>query len=206
VLDLPCGVGRHTAAFAARGYEATAVDRTQGHLDTARARLSRDGLAAELLAGDMRTFVRPDAFDLVVNLFTSFGYFEDPDEDAAVLEHFFASLRPGGALVMELLGKEVLAGVFRPRDWFETADGVKVLEERTLSRDWSWIHVRWTVIKDGQERSFDVEHRLYGASDLVRVVSRAGFAEIRCYGGLDGSPYDHQAKRLALVATKPDVG
>lgn len=59
--------------------------------------------------GDMRTYRQAEALDLVINLFTSFGYFEDQADDKLVMRNIFESLRPGGKLVVDVLGKEVLA-------------------------------------------------------------------------------------------------
>ena len=55
---------------------------------------------------DMRDFVRANCFALVLSMFTSFGYFDDKRQDLIVLKNMFASLQPGGACLIELLGKE----------------------------------------------------------------------------------------------------
>lgn len=203
VLDMPCGVGRHALAFARLGCTVTAVDRTAAYLSEARARADELGLKIEFVQADMREFQRPEAFDLAVNLFTSFGYFEDPSEDVRVLANFSASLRPGGALVIDLAGKEVLARDFQPRDWRELEDGTLILEERTISQDWGWIDTRWILVTDGERREYPLSLRLYGASDLKRALAEAGFEQIRVYGDLGGSAYDHTAKRLIAVARRP---
>lgn len=109
VLDLACGVGRHSLELSRRGYRVTGVDRTAAYLRTAHEQAAADGLELELLQADMRRFVRPSAFDAALNLYTSFGYCDDPAEDQRVLDNFCQSLRPGGALVMEMMGKEMLA-------------------------------------------------------------------------------------------------
>jgi 2-polyprenyl-3-methyl-5-hydroxy-6-metoxy-1,4-benzoquinol methylase len=77
VLDLCCGPGRHSLEFTRRGYRVTGVDRTARYLATARAAATREGLTVEFVQEDMRHFHRPAAFDLVLNLFSSFGYFTD---------------------------------------------------------------------------------------------------------------------------------
>ena len=63
VLDLPCGVGRHSLEFARRGFDVTGVDRTAAYLQTARERAAAEGLSVEWLQADMREFIRPEAFD-----------------------------------------------------------------------------------------------------------------------------------------------
>ena len=204
VLDMPCGVGRHSLEFARLGCIVTGVDRTAAFLSRAQERADDLGLKIEVLQADMRDFQRADAFDLVVNLFTSFGYFEDPADDVKVLENFYTSLRPGGVLLMDLMGKEVLARIFQPRDWNQLQDGSLVLEERVIKQDWSWIENRWILIRDGEKREFPLSHRLYSAAELKALLADVGFENIHTYGGLNGSPYDHEARRLVLTARKPE--
>src|SRR5919108_2104431 len=99
VLDLCCGPGRHSLEFARRGFRVTGVDRTTRYLETARAAATREGLTVEFVQEDMRHFHRPAAFDLALNLFSSFGYFEDVAEDLWVLQHLHGSLKPGGQVL-----------------------------------------------------------------------------------------------------------
>src|SRR6059036_984430 len=80
VLDLCCGPGRHAVALAKRGFAVTAVDRTPFLLDHARARAAEAGLSVEFVLSDMRRFKRPEAFDLILNIFTSFGYFNEKSD------------------------------------------------------------------------------------------------------------------------------
>src|SRR5438128_2049859 len=82
-LDLCCGPGRHSLVLAQKGFEVTAVDRSPFLLGKARERTA--GSRIEFIEADMREFVRAGAFDLILNLFTSFGYFENTDDDLKVL-------------------------------------------------------------------------------------------------------------------------
>lgn len=201
VLDLCCGVGRHSLELARRGFHVTGVDRTKLYLDEAIKRAQAEGLTVEFLQDDMRTFYRPGVFDAVINFFTSFGYFENPEEDRRVLVNVYHSLRSGGAFVLELMGKEVLARIFRERDWREE-DGMIILEERRLSRNWGWIDNRWIMLKEGERQEFKISHRLYSAVELSSLLGECGFGKVDAYGDLAGSPYDHTAKRLVVVARK----
>jgi SAM-dependent methyltransferase len=203
VLDLPCGVGRHSLELARRGFRVTGVDRTAAYLQTARDRAAAEGLGLELLQADMREFVRPGCFDVALNLFTSFGYFEDPAEDRRVAQNLFRSLKPGGVLVMEMMGKEVLARIFLPRDWEELPDGSLFLQERRVARDWTWMENRWILIgPDGQRSEYAVDHRIYDGAGLRSLLLDVGFDSVDLYGGLGGKPYDTEARRLAAVARK----
>jgi ubiquinone/menaquinone biosynthesis C-methylase UbiE len=87
LLDLCCGPGRHALELARRGFHVTAVDRTATYLEQAKERAEQEGLPIEFVLADMRHFRRPGSFDAVLNLYTSFGYFEHPEEDKQVLEN-----------------------------------------------------------------------------------------------------------------------
>ncbi len=201
VLDLCCGPGRHSLELARRGFRVTGVDRTAAYLDRARSAALAEGLSIELVLADARDFARPLAFDLAINLFTSFGYFEDPEDDRKMAQAVFSSLRPGGKFVMELMGKEVLARIFQANGW-EERDGVLLLQERWVRDDWGWMENRWLLVRDGQVHEQRLGHRLYSASELKALLRSVGFSEARAFGSLAGDPYDHQARRLVILATR----
>ena len=102
---------------------------------------------------------------------------------------------------MEMAGKEIVARIFRPRDWHEE-NGVIWLEERSISQDWSWIDNRWILLRGAKRDEFRVSHRLYSGAELVALLRDCGFHDIRTYGNLAGAPYDHTAERLVVVARK----
>ncbi|MGC9319763.1 MAG: class I SAM-dependent methyltransferase [Armatimonadota bacterium] len=203
ILDLCCGTGRHSLELARRGFRVTAVDRTEEYIHSLREAAAEEGLEVETVLEDMRRFRHPAAFDAAINLFTSFGYFEDQAEDRLVAENLLASLKPGGALLIEMMGKEVLARIFRPRDWTRCDDGSFQLQECEVIDDWRRARNRWIMIRDGEviERTF--EHRLYSAAELTGLLAEVGFGDFEVYGSLAGDPYDHEAKRLVVLARRP---
>lgn len=203
VLDMPCGVGRHSVEMARRGLRVTGVDRTNVFLDLARQAAESAGTAIELVRGDMRTFRREGAFDAVLNLWTSFGYWEDPAEDGRVLGNYFACVKPGGVLVMELLGKEGLGKHFMPTVWRELPDGTLLLQKHTIEDHWGAVANQWIIVKGSERREVRFKLRLYSATELSRLVREAGFVDVRCFNGLAGGAYDHAANRLAVVARRP---
>ncbi|HOP07908.1 MAG TPA: class I SAM-dependent methyltransferase [candidate division Zixibacteria bacterium] len=201
VLDLCCGIGRHSIEFARRGFKVTAVDRTKRYLERAHRSADEAGVDIEFIESDMREFVRPNEFDLVLNMFTSFGYFEDATDDTQVAGQIMASLKPGGALILDSMGKEILARIFQPRSW-ERIGNTTVIEERWVTQNWGWIENRWMLIRDDKIYHHAISHRLYAASEYIRLFKDAGASEAVCYGNLDGESYDHKARRLVLLARK----
>ncbi len=203
VLDLCCGPGRHSLDLVRRGFRVTGVDLTQRYLDEAASGAALEGLDLELVRADMREFRRPEAFDGAFNLFSSFGYFDDPAEDRQVVMNLATSLRPGGVLVMDLMPKEVIARDYRSKVWDES-DGVILVQEHRVERDWSWLNNRWIIIRpDGQRSEVTFGLRLYSAVELRALLRECGFEQIEFRGGWDLGAYDHLAKRLIAVARRP---
>ncbi len=203
VLDVGCGPGRHALEFAKRGYRITGIDAIAPYLDEGKAKARERKVDVEFIRADMREFRREGAFDAAVNMLTTFGYFDDPADDRRVIENIFASLKPGGAFVMDFMGKEVLARIFREREWTEHADGLVLLEERKVGGAWERVDIRWILLRGETRREHRFSLRLYSASELLALLAGAGFADVCAYGSLEGAPYDHEAQRLVVVGRKP---
>ena len=111
------------------------------------------------------------------------------------------SLKNQGTLVIEMMGKEILARIFGERDWHEQ-DGVIFLEERKVCKNWSWMENRWIKIDEQGRHEFKVSHWIYSAVELTTMLKACGFSAVDIYGDMEGAPYDHKAKRLVAVAHK----
>ena len=201
ILDLCCGIGRHSLELARHGFEVTGVDRTLYYLSVAIVEAKKEKLKIEFVNEDMRKFHRPNTFDIVINMFTSFGYFENQDDDKKVVLNVYQSLKKGGRFLIDVQGKETLAAIFRERDWHREG-GAIVLEERKVTQDWSWMDNKWILIKNGKIYENTLSHRIYSATELKALLKECGFNKVKVYGDLAGSPYDQNARRLVVVASK----
>ncbi len=201
ILDLGCGIGRHSLEMARRGFQVTGVDRTRGYLDQAKKQADSEDLDIEFFQEDMRAFSRPDSFDYVISMFTSFGYFEDSEDDRRVVTNIYSSLKNGGAFIIETHGKETLARIFVERDWGEK-DGVIQLQERKVSQNWNWMWNRWIMLKGNERIESEFSHRLYAGTELIALLTDCGFRRVDAYGNLNGDPYDNKAQRLIVVGIK----
>ena len=202
VLDLCCGPGRFSVAFAKRGFTVTGVDRTTFLLNKARAHAKTSGAEVEFVQSDMRDFVRPGAFDLALSLFTSFGYFDDKGEDLAVLQHVHSSLAEGGCLLIDVMGKERLAKIFLKAVCDTLPDGTMLVQRHEIFDDWTRVRNEWIVIRDGKTKSFKFHHTVYSGEELRNLLLRAGFSSVKLYGDYDGSEYGVNCRRLVAVAAK----
>ena len=199
VLDLCCGPGRHAVELHRRGFAVTGVDLHAPYLE----RVREADVDIEWVHSDMREFSREGAFDAAINMFSSFGYFEDQEDDRRVARHVCRALKPGGTFLIDTMGKEVLARKFQPRAWYELPDGAVMLESRRLLDGWGGIRTTWTCIRGRDQDSFTFFMRLYAGTEIVTLLRDAGFATVELFGGFDGRPYDHEAVRLVAVAKRP---
>lgn len=200
VLDLCCGPGRHSVVLAKKGFNVTGVDRSPFLLGIARERGEREGVDVEWVQEDMREFVRSDAYDLVLNMFTSFGYFEDKSDDQRVLRNIHQSLRKDGVFLIDVIGKEYLARVFQPTTSHEAPDGSLRIERHEVYDDWSRVRNEWVLIKGDDVRRFTFDHTIYSAQELKDRLAEAGFRRMKVYGDLDGNEYGSNALRLVACA------
>lgn len=205
VLDLACGPGRFAVPFAKAGYSVTGVDSTPFLLEKARQLAAREAVRVEWVEQDMRQFLRPNAFDLAINLFTSFGYFDEASDNQRVLQNIYASLKPGGVFVFDHLGKEILAARFQPTVSEASADGSVIIQRVSVIDDWSRVKGEWTIIEGGRATSFHNCHWLYSGHEIRELLASVGFVEIALYGTLEKAPYGPEAERLIAVAKKLEL-
>jgi SAM-dependent methyltransferase len=202
ILDLCCGPGRHAIELARRGHDVVGVDRTARYLEMAGAQAHTAGLAVELVQADARDFRCVPPADAVLNLWTSFGYFDDQEDNQRVLCQAHASLRPGGVLLVQTRSSETFSThVDSERTWQER-DGVLYLEERLIVDDWRRTQGRWIIVDGDGRREYPYVSWLYSGAALADMMKKAGFCSVSLYGDLSGAPYDRKARNLVAVAVK----
>ena len=103
----------HALEFARRGFKVTGVDRTAPYLDAAAESADSENLDIEFVLQDVRSFSRPAAFDLAMNLFTSFGFFSSVEEEKQYITSIHTNLTGNGIFVIDVNGKETLARDFK---------------------------------------------------------------------------------------------
>jgi SAM-dependent methyltransferase len=201
LLDVPCGFGRHAIPLAGAGYRVVGVDRSRALLDEARRRAG-NSRRPKLTRADYRNLPFADAsFDAAVNLFSSLGYLGD-EEDTKALAEIGRVLRPGGRLVIEIMHRDLLVHAFREQDWALLGEGRLMLEQRTFEPASGLAQVTQTLVEtSGERESRTYSLRVYTATELLAMLTRAGFAEAKCYGDFAGGPFGIDT-RLVIAAQR----
>lgn len=196
VLDLACGAGRHAAALARRGARVVGLDLSLPLLLRAARRTG-----VPLVRADMRRLpLREAAFQVVVNLFTSFGYFEQDEQHAAVLREVARVLARGGVFALDFLNAAAVRSALVPFEEGTVGDRL-VAQERRLSGDGRFVLKTIHLAEEG--RSYMERVRLFEREELERMLSTGGLEPCAAFGDYDGGPYSRSSPRLILVARRP---
>jgi len=202
ILDLACGAGRHAIELAKRGYEVVGVDLSEALLKEARAAARRERAKVAFVRGDMRLLPYVREFDAVINMFTSFGYFETVAEDLKVLRRVARALKPRGKFLMERFNREVLPYELPAQGWRLLDGHSVVLEEDSFDLLRGRFETRQIVIDRKGTREYRGSVRAYTLAELKEMFDAAGLYIHRVLGGLDLSPYTARSRRLVLYAVK----
>jgi len=202
ILDVACGAGRHTIGLAKRGYRVTGFDLSRALLAEARKAARRAQAKATFVQGDMRRLGYRNAFDAAISMFTSFGYFDRPEEDRLVLRGIARALRPRGKFLMELFNRDSLVATLPNQSWQARDDGAVVLEDASFDLLRGRFETRQIVIDRKGTREFTASVRAYTLAELKEMLDSVGLFVHRALGGLDLSPYSARSRRLVLYALK----
>jgi len=204
VLDVACGRGRHSRILASRGYHVSGVDLSENALRSARRRAEREGLSVTFQQADMRALPFRADFDGAVNLFTSFGYFDDERDHQRVIDGIERALAPGGWFVQDFLNAPYLAAHLVSEDEREV-EGVRIVQRRRIEDEPSGRRVKKqiTLHRNGDTHTFSESVRLLDAADFERMYAAAGLNLMATFGDYDGHPYAADSPRLILYARKP---
>lgn len=197
MLDQCCGPGFFAAPLARRGHQVTGVDLQDELLDRARTECPE----ASFIRADVRDYTAPGAFDVVVNMYTSFGYFDAHEDNMRVLTNAYESLAPGGTLLVDTMSKETYASWVGPPKVVDIPGGMVVMRDVILD-DWSRYRTDWTMVRGGEASHASLTCWIYSAVELRAMFERAGFTGIEAYGGFDARPFDANATRLIMRGTR----
>lgn len=196
VLDIPCGNGRHAVFLHSLGLEVTGIDLSIEHIKRAKER-APSGL--HFIQADMRAAHTKGPFQLILNLFTSLGYFETKEEDEATLSRLAEALAPNGFLVLDFLNTAFLKKTMvKSEEKWE--DGVHFSIDRCFEDD--LIVKKIKVTDKSAEHHYCEKVRAYSLSDFEGMLPQV--LEIKSiFGDYDLGPFQVETSpRLIIIAQK----
>lgn len=200
VLDLCCGSGRHSRALARRGYDVVGVDLSLVLLALANERKSNSNLS--FYQYDMRKIPFENEFDIVVNLFTSFGYFSSDEENATVVRNMARALKTNGQAVIDYLNPAYVRAHLVPNSVREVG-GLYIEEKRWIEDGFVKKQIVVNDVEVAEPRQYLEQVRLFEADEMIAMLTQAGFSEIQLFGDYTYAPYvGAQSQRMICYAVK----
>ncbi|CAM3636525.1 class I SAM-dependent methyltransferase [Brevibacillus invocatus] len=200
VLDLCCGSGRHSRALASRGYEVVGVDLSPVLLQLAEEQNHFSNL--RFVRCDMRDIPFQNEFDIVVNLFTSFGYFSSDEENAKVIRNMAKALKSEGELIIDYLNPSYVKDHLVPRSTKEVKD-MRIDEERWIQDGFVKKRIMIRDESSREPREYMEQVRLFTVEQMMTMLEEAGFGQIQVFGNYEFQPYvATDSPRMIFYANK----
>ncbi len=228
ILDLNCGIGRHSIELGKRGIDVLGTDLSPAYIEIAKKRAQKRKVddKVRFKVVDMRqiqaALSKEEPFDGIMCLWTSFGFYDDDTNDD-ILRQCLKIVKPGGFFALDIVNRDWLLRNFTERS-FERTKGWLILEERQFDSQNSRHSNKWTFIRQIDDKafvldkSFQVDLRVWSLHELILLFERTGWKFKYVYPGsasvhsLQKVRFSWQnddlldAGRLLIISSRPDTG
>ena len=196
ILDAACGAGRHSLKFAESGYNVTGFDLSETLLQIAIRKSLERNLNVNFVHADLRSFYTEIKFDLVVNLFTSFGYFNSDEENFAFAENAYKMLNNNGYYVLDYLNKDYLEDHLVDSSK-KTFDDKQISEKRSI--DNGRVVKKITITKENEKSEFFESVKLYSFDQLVKGYEKIGYNKVKVFGDYLGNEFHNESSERCII-------
>ncbi|MDP7640440.1 MAG: class I SAM-dependent methyltransferase, partial [Candidatus Hydrogenedentes bacterium] len=176
------------------------LDYSDDLLRVARQSLGHRG---RLVRADMRSQPFESVFDVVVNFFTSFGYFQSERENLMVLHGVASALKPEGRFFIDYLNRAYMEENLDPSSVRFYGD-YEIRENRWIDSEKHRINKRTSVFKEGLEISQSGESvRLYTETEFKELLAKGGLRIEKMFGDYTGAACcDATQPRMIVIGRK----
>lgn len=196
-LDLACGKGRHSRYLNSKGFEVTGIDLSEESIQYA-SQFQNENL--HFYVHDMRRVFRVNYFDYVLNLFTSFGYFETPHHDEQVLQSVHSALKRGGTFVLDFMNANYVINHLVAEEE-KKVEGCRFSIKRRQSEGYILKDISFDA--EGHTNHFQEKVKAYTYVELSRMVTNAKLSITGTFGDYSLAPFNEkESKRLILICKK----
>ncbi len=206
VLDLFCGYGRHAILLGKLNYQIVGIETSQYLLDVGlkkieEAKLKENISFLKLNPADINF---SNEFDAVINMYTSFGFYESDEQNFNLIEKSYNMLKPGGKFLLDLVNREKVISLQPSKNW-EEREGLFVLEAYNFNHLKGRAITRRIILSNGLRKEGYISIRLYTLAELKNSMENVGFKINKVYGDYDGSLYNSQSPRMIPLVVKSQI-
>ena len=193
-----CGQGRHAFLFSQEGFEVYGFDLSKTLLQVAKYKNVRSDNTFFTQA-DMRYLPAVNSFDLLLNLFTSFGYFETDSENKTVFEQFHQVLKTDGYFVFDYFHTPYVRANLE-RYQFEQIGDLTVEQERFI--EGSRVQKIIRLNRDGKKSTFYESVKMYKSDQILKMMEESNLSVRYIFGDYEGSPLSEESERIIIIGQK----
>ncbi len=198
IIDLCCGQGRHARILANMGFKVVGVDLSRTLLESAKYKNSHSE-NAQFVQADMRCLPFTGSFDLLLNLFTSFGYFDSDEKNQSVFSQFAQVLKHDGRFVFDYMNdKHVRDNLISHQN--EEIGNINIELERYISDE--RVQKKITMYQDDKKSVFFESVKMYSPEKIQDMMRQSGLSVDKIIGDYDDSAFLTYSPRLIIIGSK----
>jgi SAM-dependent methyltransferase len=202
ILDLCCGSGRHSLVLAKKGFIVTGIDYSDYELKIAKKEAKKNRLNVNFIKQNAILLNDKEKFDVILNLFTSFGYSSDKN-NKKIIQNVSKALKKGGRFLIDVVNVDYILNNFREKNWDEVNRDGFLLEETKYNPQKGINITNWTLIDKGKIlRKQNSKIRFYTYLEMKKMIENAGMKVKKVWGYFEGDKYDAKFKRMIILAFK----
>lgn len=206
VIDVCCGSGRHVIGLRNKGIQAFGIDISGSSITKAQLDGEKLGYNDIFFQGDIRTTEMVNSlsqsYEVAINMFNSFGYYVDDDQQRELLIGVHKLLRPEGRFLMHIPSKEFILSNFN-RESTYSINGIQVVLKRNFDYKTSRLITHAHVDQyEGNPEDLVIDMRIYDDEEISDLLMHEGFEKIEIYGDFNGNKFDERSKNIVLISQK----
>ncbi|MBE9601785.1 bifunctional 2-polyprenyl-6-hydroxyphenol methylase/3-demethylubiquinol 3-O-methyltransferase UbiG [Pedobacter sp. MC2016-24] len=197
ILDIACGRGRHSIYLNKKGYDVTGIDLSEQSIKFAQ---QFEQKHLHFYVHDMRKLCYINYFDIAMNLFTSFGYFDTEKDHVNALKSFRKSIKDDGTVVIDYFNTEKILKNLTHKET-KVVDGIEFHLNKFVSEGKIIKHINF----EHRDKSFAFEERVqaFSRADFERMLEKSGLRIEAMFGSYGLEPFDEiKSDRLILICKK----
>ena len=197
IIDIACGKGRHSLFLSELGYDVTGLDLSKNSIKHAK-QFEKENLKFDV--ADMRETYKKNSFDISLNLFTSFGYFNNKEDNFSAIKAMSENLKNDGILIIDFLNsKKVISNLIKTET--KEIDGVQFNITRKVEDNFIIKNIE--VNNDEKNMSFQEKVKALTKENFSELLIFAGLQIINTFGNYKLDEFNHQTSdRLIIIAKK----
>ncbi len=197
ILDAPCGRGRHARYLNSLGYQVDAFDLSPSSIEFAQ---DYENSGLHFYVHDMTQPFKTNHYDLCLNLFTSFGYFEDPIMNQKVFRNLARNVKEKGILLIDYLSPDYVRRTLNTRKEIVEKNSVEYTIERRIEENKVVKHIQFYDRDNAEQGEYEERVSLIELDRFGEMAESTHLELDEVYGSYDFSSYDPQdSNRMIMI-------